>query len=81
MCAALSHNMLDAMMNTLSLAAGLSCVYTNHRLRATTNVHMKRNGVEDHKICAVTGHRNVASLAPYNVITPLKHALLQMPLI
>lgn len=65
----LSHNLLDSMMKSLSDAACLSRAYTNHCLRATSIVHTKRNGAEDRKICAVTGHKNIASLASYDVMS------------
>ena len=62
----LSHNKLDSMMKMISEAAGLSYSYTNHCLRATSITHMKRCGIEDRKICTVTGHKNVNSLAADN---------------
>ena len=65
----LSHNILDGMMKALSCTASLSRVYTNHCLRATSIVHMKKNGFEDRKICAVTGHKNIASLSSYDVMS------------
>ena len=65
----LSHNLLDGMMKGLSHAAGTSRDYTNHYLRVTSVVHMKQNGAEDRKICAVTGHKNIASLSSYDIVT------------
>ena len=38
-------------------------------LRATSVVHMKQNGAEDRKICAVTAHKNIASLSSYDIVT------------
>ena len=65
----LSHNKLDGMMKLISESAALSFSYTNHCLRATSITHMKRCGVEDRKICTVTGHKNVNSLAAYDRVT------------
>ena len=30
---------------------------------------MKQNGAEDRKMCAVTGHKNIASLSSYDIVT------------
>ena len=65
----LSHNLLDGMMKGLSHAAGTSRVYTNHCHRTTSVVQIKQNGAEDRKICAVTGHNNIASLSSYDIVT------------
>ena len=66
----LSHNLLGLMMKSLSSAAKLSNSYTNHCLRATTVVHLKAAGVEDRTICDISGHKNVASLAAYDRVSP-----------
>ena len=65
----LPHNLLDGMMKGLSHAAGTSRVYINHCHRTTSVVHIKQNGAEDRKICAVTGHKNIASLSSYDIVT------------
>ena len=44
----------------------MSTQYTNHCVRVTSIVHLKAAGVEDRKICAVSGHRNVQSLDSYD---------------
>lgn len=62
----LSHNLLSVMMRKLSAAADLSQTYTNHCLRATSICLMKRAGLEDRKIMAVSGHKNVQSLEAYD---------------
>lgn len=72
MKAPLGHNLLNDMMRNLSKAAKLSQVYTNHCLRATTVRHLKEAGVEDRTICEVSGHKNPASLAAYDRVTPQK---------
>ena len=53
-------------MRRLSEAAGLSQTYTNHCLRVTSISLMKRAGLEDRKIMAVSGHRNVQSLQSHD---------------
>ena len=65
----LSHNLLDGMVEGLPHAAGTSGVYTNHCHRTTSVVHIKQNGAEDRKICAVTGHKKIASLSSYSIVT------------
>ena len=47
-------------------ASKLSKSYTNHCLRATTIVHLKEAGVNDRRICEISGQRNTASLASYD---------------
>eukprot|EP00117_Sycon_ciliatum_P032031 scpid86013/ scgid24930/ len=58
----LSHNILSGMMKRLSSDALLSMQYTNHCVRATSITNMKKCGVDDWRICSVSGHRNVQSL-------------------
>ena len=53
-------------MKRISEQAHLSTLYTNHCLRATTIVHPKEAGVEDRKICEISGHKNPASLTAYD---------------
>ena len=62
----LSHNLMSGMMRRLSDAATLSQSYTNHCLRATSITLMKQAGLEDRKIMAVSGHRNIQSLQAYD---------------
>lgn len=72
MKAPLGHTILGNMMRNLSEAAKLSTMYTNHCVRATTVTHLKEAGVEDRTICEVSGHKNPASLAAYDRVTPQK---------
>eukprot|EP00117_Sycon_ciliatum_P035923 scpid60364/ scgid27133/ len=70
----LSHNMLSTMMRKISQEAKLSTAYANHSVRASTIastiiVKLKKAGVEDRKICAVSGHRNIQSLESYDQTT------------
>ena len=53
-------------MKRISEQAHLSTQYTNHCLRATTIVHLKEAGVEDRKICEISGHKNPASVTAYD---------------
>ena len=62
----LSHNLLAGMMKRLSELADLSMAYTNHCVRATCITNMKRSGIDDRRICSVSGHRNVQSLSAYD---------------
>ena len=52
-------------MKTMSKAANLSRIYTNHCLRATASKGLADAGHERTDICIVTGHKNVRSLDPY----------------
>ena len=62
----ISQNLLSSTIKRLSLQAKLSKSYTNHCLRATTIVHLKESGVDDRRICEISGHRNTAYLASYD---------------
>ena len=53
-------------MGRLSEAAELSQSYTNHCLRVTSVMLMKKAGLEDRKIMAVSGHKCVNSLQAYD---------------
>eukprot|EP00117_Sycon_ciliatum_P039360 scpid88107/ scgid29110/ len=68
MKAPLSHNILGKMMESICEAAGVR-KYTNHCIRATAISQMKACGIEDRKICAVSGHKNPASLQSYDRVT------------
>ena len=61
----LGHNIMRDMLPRISSAAGLSRRYTNHCLRATVVTKLKKAGLEDRKICRVTGHKNAQSLESY----------------
>ena len=52
-------------MPTLSRKAGLSQVYTNHCVRASTVTALHKAGIEGRRICQVTKHKNESSLAHY----------------
>lgn len=61
----LGVNTLGQMMKTISQSAGLSKVYTNHCVRATTITVLLNAGVDTNHIRARTGHRTVEGLQPY----------------
>ena len=66
-CQAVSHHLPGCMMKRLSESAGLSKRYTNHCVRATTVTLLKQQGVEDRKVCLLTGDKAERSLVSYNV--------------
>ena len=68
MKAPLSHNILGKMMQSICEAASVR-KYTNHCIRATAISQMKACGFEDRNICAVSDHRNPASLRSYDGVT------------
>lgn len=59
-------NKLDSMMREISKEAGLSRIYTNHSVRATSITLMSNAGIPNRHIMAISGHRNEQSLAHYN---------------
>jgi hypothetical protein len=56
---------IESFMKTMSIEAGLSQVYTNHCLRATTSTVLAHAGFDTRNICSVTGHKNIQSLDSY----------------
>ena len=50
-------------MKTISTLVQITETYTNHCFRAMTMMVLKRAGVQPTDIIAVTGHRNIGSLA------------------
>jgi hypothetical protein len=68
---------LESLMKTISKEAKLSEIYTNHCLRATTSTILSDAGIENRKICAVTGHKNETSLQSY-IKQPSLHQRAQM---
>ena len=59
-------------MESILKAAWLSLEYTNHSVRATTVVHLKQAGVDNRKICEISGHSNPTSLASYDKTSPVQ---------
>ena len=61
----LGHNTLDTMMKRISQLAGLSQIFTNHSIRATTCTVLAHNNIAPSDIIHVTGHKHPNSLIPY----------------
>ena len=59
-------NKLDNMMKSISEAAKLSKMYTNHSVRATAITVWSNTGIQNRHIMAISGHRSEQSLAHYN---------------
>ena len=62
----LGVNTLANVMKKISEVAGLSTLYTNHSIRATTITLWSNAGVPNRHIMSISGHRNEQSLAHYN---------------
>ena len=69
MNATLGHNTLAKFMCDISVAAFLSRQYTNYCVHVTSIVDLKSAGIEDRKICAISGHRNAQLLNAYDCPT------------
>ena len=68
MNAPLGHNALSDMMPLLSVRARLSNRCTNHCIRASVATDLKDAGYSNHEVCAVTSHKNEASVQHYDRI-------------
>jgi hypothetical protein len=64
--APLGKNTLSRMMSTISRQAGLSKIYTNHCLRATSITKLDRNGFEARHIMRASGHKSESSIRSYS---------------
>lgn len=62
----LGVNKLGDMMKIISSAAGLSTIYTNHCVRATSITLWSDAGLTNRHIMSISGHRNEQSLHHYN---------------
>ena len=60
-----TKNMLSTIMQTISRKAGLSTMYTNHCVRATTITSLFQACVDSKRICSITKHKNEATLSHY----------------
>ena len=56
---------IDNMMKDISKSAGLSQLFTNHCIRATSTTVLSQAGVQARNIMSVTGHKNEGSLKSY----------------
>ena len=61
----LGHVVIGDMLPRISKAAQLSKHYTNHCVRATSIVLIKKAGFDDRAVCNIPGHKNVQSLDSY----------------
>ena len=61
----LGKKTLSGIMKCLSQKAGLSHIYTNHCVRASTVTTLYRAGIDTQQICAITKHRNESTLSHY----------------
>lgn len=59
-------NKLAEVMKSLSTKAALSCIYTNHCVRATCITRMTNKKVPDHVIARTSGHKSLQSLQAYH---------------
>lgn len=62
---AIGRNTLSEFMKVISKESGMSKIYTNHCLRATSATALHSQEVNPLDIIAVTGHKNTDSLKPY----------------
>ena len=62
----LGVNKIGQIMKNISIRLGLSKIYTNHSVRATTTTTLARAGLETRDIMKVTGHKNPLSVQSYN---------------
>ena len=62
----LGINKLGDLMKHISTAAGLSKIYTNHCVRATSIALWSNAGLTNRHIMSISGHRNEQSLQHYN---------------
>jgi hypothetical protein len=62
----LGINKLDDMMKDISIAAGLSKIYTNHCVRTTSITLWSNAGLTNRHIMSISGHRSEHSLQDYN---------------
>ena len=62
----LGRVIIQDMMPRLSVHANLSMRYTNHCVRATSVVLLKKAGFDDREVCFITGHANPKSLNSYS---------------
>lgn len=63
---AVGKNTLGDKMKNLSKKAGLSKIYTNHCLRATSITELDRSGFEARLIMSISGHQSESSIRSYS---------------
>jgi hypothetical protein len=62
----MGKTMIGNFMKVISKRAGLTKMYTNHCVRATSVTLLSHAGVETREICKITGHKNDQSLKSYS---------------
>ena len=70
-CRRRRQNLRELKMKKVSIEAKLSCVYTNHSIRATTITILDECGYEARHIMALSGHRSESSIQSYAYQTSL----------
>ena len=73
----IGKNILSTKLSQISKEAGLSKVYTNHCIRATSITTLSHSGFEARHIRTISGHKNDASLDSYvrETSTGMKRAM------
>ena len=61
----IGKNTLVNMMKQISNKAGLSRVYTNHCVRASTITNLYQAGIDTQQICSITKHKSESTLSHY----------------
>ena len=77
---AVGHNPLDTFLSKLSDECLLSDHYTNHCIRVLGITNFKRNQFSDRQVMAVSGHKNLQSLALYTRVRDDKKLMMGMKL-
>jgi hypothetical protein len=63
--APLGVNSIGNLLKEISKEAGVSQIYTNHSIKASTATILKKSGFASQDVMAVTGHHNIQSLNSY----------------
>ena len=61
----IGKNLLVIIMKQISNKSGLSKVYTNHCVRASTVTSLYQAGIDTQQICSITKHKNESTLSHY----------------
>ena len=77
---AMGHNPLDTFLSVLSDECDLSQHYINHCIRVSGITNFKRNNFSDRQVMAVSGHKNLQSLALYTRVHDDKKMMMGLKL-